>query len=66
MWLKIQESISKKINNISNNYDLSRTWIHVDLDAFYASVEMREDPSLYELPLAIEERGMIITTNYEA
>ena len=27
---------------------------------------MREDPSLYELPLAIEERGMIITTNYEA
>lgn len=46
--------------------DLSRTWIHVDMDAFYAAVEIRDDPSLESVPLAIEEKNMIMTTNYKA
>ena len=36
------------------------------MDAFYAAVEMRDDPSLIEIPLAIEDKGMIMTTNYKA
>ena len=44
--------------------------IHVDMDAFYASVEMRDDPSLREKPLIIgsmpHERGVVATCNYEA
>lgn len=43
-----------------------RTWIHVDMDAFYAAVEMRDDTSLKEKPLAIGDRNMILTTNYWA
>lgn len=34
------------------------------MDAFYAAVEMRENPSLKEKPLAIGDRNMILTTNY--
>ena len=47
-----------------------RKIIHIDMDCFFAAVEMREDPSLVSLPLAIggaaERRGVISTCNYVA
>jgi DNA polymerase kappa len=36
------------------------------MDAFYAACEMRDNPALSEIPLAIEEKNMIMTTNYKA
>ena len=46
-----------------------RKIIHIDMDAFYASVEERDFPELRGLPLAVgspKERGVISTANYEA
>nr|BET98704.1 DNA polymerase IV [Xenorhabdus sp. TCT-1] len=47
-----------------------RKFIHVDMDCFFAAIEMRDDPSLKEKPIAIggsiEERGVISTANYVA
>jgi DNA polymerase kappa len=36
------------------------------MDAFYAAVEIKEDPSLAEKPIAVAEKNMIMTTNYVA
>lgn len=47
-----------------------RKIIHVDMDCFYAAVEMRDDPSLRDIPLAVggsaDRRGVISTCNYIA
>ena len=44
--------------------------IHVDMDAFYASVEIRDNPALRRKPLIIgslpQERGVMATCSYEA
>lgn len=49
---------------------LARKIIHCDCDCFYAAVEMRDNPSLRELPVAVggrpDQRGVIATCNYEA
>lgn len=47
-----------------------RKVLHIDCDCFFAAVEMRENPDLAEVPLAIggssDRRGVIATCNYPA
>jgi DNA polymerase-4 len=48
----------------------SRKIIHIDMDCFYAAVEMRDNPALKDIPIAIggssDRRGVIATCNYPA
>lgn len=47
-----------------------RKIIHIDMDCFYAAIEMRENPSLIGKPVAVggmvKHRGVLATCNYEA
>ena len=49
---------------------MQRKIIHIDADCFYAAIEMRDDPTLRGIPMAVggsaERRGVLTTANYDA
>ena len=47
-----------------------RKIIHIDMDSFFASIEIRDNPNLKNKPVAVggkpNERGVLTTCNYLA
>ena len=51
------------------NQSMDKKIIHIDMDAFYANVEQRDNPELRGKPIAIgsaSPRGVVATASYEA
>ncbi|XP_021743371.1 DNA polymerase kappa-like [Chenopodium quinoa] len=61
-----QKIAERRITELEATRDLSRIWLHVDMDAFYAAVETLSNPSLKGTAMAVGGMSMISTANYEA
>ncbi|RCI03224.1 hypothetical protein CU098_002733 [Rhizopus stolonifer] len=58
--------VDNMIRDLEQTRDLSQCICHVDMDAFYASVEELENPKLKTQPMAVGGMSMLCTSNYEA
>uniref|UniRef100_A0A3P8VVY4 DNA polymerase kappa n=1 Tax=Cynoglossus semilaevis TaxID=244447 RepID=A0A3P8VVY4_CYNSE len=63
---KAQVQVEKMALAQERSRDLSRVIVHVDMDAFYAAVEMRDRPELKDQPMAVGSMSMLSTSNYHA
>ncbi|KAL7314508.1 hypothetical protein PS15m_006070 [Mucor circinelloides] len=58
--------VDNMIRDLEDTRDLTQCICHMDMDAFYASVEELEDPSLKKVPMAVGGMAMLCTSNYLA
>ncbi|XP_068560066.1 DNA polymerase kappa isoform X2 [Cebidichthys violaceus] len=63
---KAQAQVERMAAELERSRDLSRVIVHVDMDAFYAAVEMRDCPELKDKPMAVGSMSMLSTSNYHA
>ncbi|NWV65452.1 POLK polymerase, partial [Malurus elegans] len=64
--LKAQLQVDRLVIELEQSRNLSSTIVHIDMDAFYAAVEMRDNPELKEKPIAVGSMSMLSTSNYHA
>lgn len=63
---RAEKNMNKLAAELEFERDLTHTIVHVDMDMFYAAVEMRDDPRLQDKPMAVGGPGMLSTSNYAA
>ncbi|XP_027783288.2 DNA polymerase kappa isoform X1 [Marmota flaviventris] len=63
---KAQLQVDRFAMELEQGRDLNNTIVHVDMDAFYAAVEMRDNPELKDKPIAVGSMSMLSTSNYIA
>ncbi|KAI8993891.1 DNA/RNA polymerase [Trametes punicea] len=62
---RIEQGVDKLIAQLEAKRDLSQAIVHVDMDAFFASVEVLDNPDLASKPFAVGH-GVVSTASYEA
>ncbi|XP_066091016.1 DNA polymerase kappa isoform X2 [Saccopteryx bilineata] len=63
---KAQLQVDRFAVELEQRRDLNNTIVHIDMDAFYAAVEMRDNPELKDKPIAVGTSSMLMTSNYHA
>ncbi len=48
---RLAEGADQRISQLEMSRDLSRIWLHCDMDAFFAACEEQADPSLKDKPM---------------
>ena len=61
----INNASSSKLNS-ARQIKHPRCIVHIDIDCFYAQVEMIKNPELRNVPMGVKQKNLVVTTNYPA
>ena len=59
-----QEAMDQEVERLESGRVLNRIIVHIDMDAFYASVEMRDNSKLRDVPMAVGSYSMLVSINW--
>lgn len=62
----IRDEVDRIERDLEETRDISRRYVHIDMDMFYAAVEEKKNPSLRDVPFGVGGPSMLSTTNYLA
>uniref|UniRef100_A0A4W3GEK8 UmuC domain-containing protein n=1 Tax=Callorhinchus milii TaxID=7868 RepID=A0A4W3GEK8_CALMI len=57
---KAQYQVEQLAADLEKRRDMSRTIVHIDMDAFYAAVEIRDNPELKDKPIGVGSTSMLV------
>ncbi|CAK5077029.1 unnamed protein product [Meloidogyne enterolobii] len=63
---RLEDEADSVAIKMEEHRSINKFWVHIDMDAFYASVECRDKPELRTVPMAVGGDSMLATSNYLA
>ena len=57
------KTVDKELEALEKTRDLAHIIVHVDMDAFYAAVETKNNPRLKDVPMAVGGYSMLVRYN---
>ncbi len=55
------QAMDSEADKLDKERVLNRVVVHVDMDAFYAAVEIRDNPALRDVPMAVGSHSMLVS-----
>ena len=66
LYNQVKQLADSRIESLKEQRRFDKIWMHLDMDMFFAAVEIRDNPSLKDVPMAVGGMSMISTSNYIA
>ncbi|THH10653.1 hypothetical protein EW145_g1183 [Phellinidium pouzarii] len=63
---RVEAKVDRIFADLEANRDLSQIIVHVDMDAFFANVELQHNSDLKDKPFAVVGLGIVTTASYDA
>ena len=57
---KAEQESDIQLEHLETRRDMSRVIVHIDMDAFFAAVEIRDNPALKDVPMAVGSTSMLV------
>ena len=63
LYNEIKQLANSRIEILKNKRRFDKIWLHLEMDNFFTSIEIRDNPSLKDIPIAIGNISIISSTN---